>query len=68
QCTQIRDQVSILTTLRDNGFFTQLATLGDQYNPATNATVTGTLTEVQHTVATMNNAFKTLGNPENLTA
>ncbi|MFN6549085.1 RND family transporter [Mycolicibacterium septicum] len=66
QCAQIRDQVSILTTLRDNGFFTQLATLGDQYNPATNATVTGTLTEVQHTVATMNSAFKTLGNPEDL--
>ena len=68
QCAQIRDQVHILTTLRNNGFFTQIATLGDRYDPATDATVTGTLAEIQHTVTAMNTAFKTLGAPADLAA
>ena len=68
QCAQIRDQVQILTTLRDGGFFDQIAALGDRYNPATNATVTGTLTNVQNAVATLDKAFGALGNPDDLAA
>ncbi|MCX8555381.1 MULTISPECIES: RND family transporter [Mycolicibacterium] len=68
ECAQIRDQVAVLVTLRDNGFFTQIATLGDRYDPATDATVTGTLAEIQHTVTAMNTAFKTLGAPADLAA
>lgn len=44
QCAQIRDQVQVLVSLRDSGFFTQVAGLGDRYYPAT---VTSTLTDVQ---------------------
>ncbi|WP_260758342.1 hypothetical protein [Mycobacterium sp. SMC-8] len=68
QCAQIRDQVRILTTLRDGGFFDQIAALGDRYNPATNATVTSTLTNVQNAVATLDKAFSALGNPDDLAA
>ena len=68
QCAQIRDQVRILLTLRNSGFFTQIADLGDRYNPATNATVTGTLTNVQNAVATLDKAFGALGNPDDLAA
>ncbi|CQD11293.1 MmpL family transport protein [Mycobacterium europaeum] len=66
QCTQIRDQVQILVSLRDNGFFTEVADLGDRYNPATNATVTGTLTNVQSAVGALDKAFGTLGDPADL--
>ncbi|CAJ1506364.1 MULTISPECIES: RND family transporter [Mycobacteriaceae] len=66
QCAQIRDQVQILTTLRNNGFFTQIADLGDRYNPASNATVAGTLTTVQNAVTSLDNAFGALGNPADL--
>ncbi|CQD04474.1 hypothetical protein A5746_16215 [Mycolicibacterium conceptionense] len=67
QCAQIRDQVKILVTLRDNGFFNQVADLGDRYNPATNATVTATLTNVQTAVNSLDNAFNALGNPADMT-
>ncbi|ORB66364.1 RND family transporter [Mycolicibacterium tusciae] len=66
QCAQIRDQVQILVTLRNGGFFTQVADLGDRYNPATNATVAGTLANVQTAVASMNKAFGALGDPADL--
>ena len=46
----------------------QIAALGDRYNPATNATVTGTLTNVQNAVATLDKAFGALGNPDDLAA
>jgi RND superfamily putative drug exporter len=68
QCAQIRDQVQILVTLRNNGFFNQVADLGDRYNPATNATVTATLTNVQTAVSSMNKAFGALGNPADMAA
>ncbi|OBG89900.1 MULTISPECIES: RND family transporter [unclassified Mycobacterium] len=68
QCAQIRDQVQILVTLRNNGFFNQVADLGDRYNPAANATVTGTLTNVQTAVSSMNKAFGALGNPADMAA
>ncbi|WP_448405217.1 MMPL/RND family transporter [Mycolicibacterium sp. XJ647] len=57
QCIQIRDQIGILITLRNNGFFDQIASLGDRYNPATDATVTGTLSQVQTAVTAVNKAY-----------
>ncbi|WP_074347468.1 MMPL/RND family transporter, partial [Mycobacteroides abscessus] len=68
QCAQIRDQVHILTTLRNNGFFTQIADLGDRYNPARNATVADTLATVQNAVTSLEDAFGALGNPADLAA
>lgn len=68
QCAQIRDQVQILVTLRDNGFFNQVAALGDRYNPATDATVTGTLTNVQTAVDSLENAFAEFGKPADMAA
>ncbi|UMB70027.1 RND family transporter [Mycobacterium paraterrae] len=68
QCAQIRDQVQILVTLRNNGFFDQIADLGDRYNPATNATITGTLTKLQNAVTSMNTAFGALGEPTDMAA
>ncbi|CPX75068.1 MMPL domain-containing protein [Mycobacteroides abscessus] len=68
QCAQIRDQVHILTTLRNSGFFTQIADLGDRYNPARNATVADTLASVQNAVTSLDNAFGALGNPADLAA
>lgn len=67
QCAQIRDQVQILITLRDNGFFNQVADLGDRYNPAADATVAGTLADVQASVSSLNSAFGALGNPTDIT-
>ncbi len=66
QCAQIRDQVKILVTLRDSGFFNQIADLGDRYDPATNATVGGTLANVQNAVASLDKAFGALGDPADL--
>ena len=66
QCAQIRDQVQILVTLRNNGFFNQVADLGDRYNPSANATVSGTLANVQTTVNSLDKAFGALGNPADL--
>ncbi len=68
QCAQIRDQVQILVALRNNGFFSQVAALGDRYDPATNATVTGTIADVQTAVNAMNKAFGALGKPADLAA
>ncbi|CAN5735161.1 MMPL family transporter [soil metagenome] len=68
QCAQIRDQVQILVTLRNTGFFNQVAELGDRYNPADNATVSGTLANIQTTINSLNNAFGKLGNPADLAA
>ncbi|OBY30651.1 RND family transporter [Mycolicibacter kumamotonensis] len=68
QCAQIRDQVQILVTLRNNGFFNQVAELGDRYNPAANATVTGTLTNVQTAVHSLDSAFSAMGNPADMAA
>ena len=66
QCAQIHDQVKILATLRDSGFFTQIADLGDRYDPATNATVGGTLANVENAVASLDKAFGALGDPADL--
>ena len=66
QCVQIRDQVQILVTLRNGGFFTQVADLGDRYNPDANATVAGTIANVQTAVASMDKAFGALGDPADL--
>ena len=66
QCAQIRDQVKILVSLRDSGFFDQIADLGDRYDPATNATVGGTLANAQNAVASLDKAFGALGDPDDL--
>ena len=66
QCAQIRDQVQTLVSLRDSGLFTQIAELGDRYNPDTNATVAGTLATVHTAVTSLNKAFATLGDPADL--
>jgi RND superfamily putative drug exporter len=66
ECARIREQVQILVALRDNGFFAQIANLGDRYDPATNATVTGTVNDVRNTVTAMNTAFGALGDPADL--
>jgi RND superfamily putative drug exporter len=66
QCAQIRDQVQILVSLRDSGFFSQVADLGDRYNPATNATIAGTLANVQSAVTALDRAFGALGDPADL--
>ncbi|MDV3133420.1 MMPL family transporter [Mycobacterium sp. 29Ha] len=66
QCAQIRDQVQILVTLRDSGFFKQVANLGDRYNPAANATVADTLSDVQTAVSSLDSAFGALGNPDDV--
>ena len=50
--------MKILATLRDSGFFTQIADLGDRYDPATNATVGGTLANVENAVASLDKAFR----------
>lgn len=64
QCAQIRDQVHVLTTLRNAGFFTQVAGLGDTVGQ--NASVTDTLADVQTAVTSLDNAFGALGNPADL--
>lgn len=64
QCAQIRDQTQVLVTLRNAGFFTQVAGLGD--NVGQNASVAGTLAEVQSAVTSMDKAFGVLGNPADM--
>lgn len=58
--------MKILVSLRDSGFFDQIADLGDRYDPATNATVGGTLANVQNAVASLDKAFGALGDPDDL--
>ncbi|EUA03131.1 MMPL family protein [Mycobacterium kansasii 824] len=65
ECAQIRDQVRVLATLRDGGFFSQLANLGDFYQPGTDA-AGGTVAELQSTVASLNKALGALGDPADM--
>ncbi|OBI88415.1 RND family transporter [Mycobacterium asiaticum] len=65
ECSQIRDQVQILSSLRDNGFFSQLATLGDYYRPGAD-TATGTLADLQSTLNALDRAFGALGDPADI--
>ena len=64
QCAQIRDQVQVLVTLRNAGFFTQVAGLGDHLGE--NASVADTVADVQTAVTSLDNAFGALGNPADL--
>ncbi len=64
QCVQIRDQVQVLVTLRNAGFFTQVAGIGDTVGQ--NASVADTLADVQTAVTSLDNAFGALGNPADL--
>lgn len=65
ECAQIRDQVRVLATLRDGGFFSQLANLGDFYQPGTDA-AGGTVAELQSAVASLNKALGALGDPADM--
>lgn len=64
QCAQIRDQVQVLATLRNAGFFTQVAGLGDHLGE--NASVADTVADVQTAVTSLDTAFGALGNPADL--
>ncbi|WP_062908403.1 MMPL/RND family transporter, partial [Mycobacterium avium] len=65
ECAQIRDQVQILVTLRDGGFFSQLANLGDMYQPGSD-NAAGTVADLQSTVTSLNKAFGALGDPADM--
>ncbi|BCI90634.1 hypothetical protein NIIDMKKI_58400 [Mycobacterium kansasii] len=52
-------------SLRDNGFFSQLANLGDLYRPATD-TAPGTLADLHSTLTSLEKAFGALGDPADL--
>lgn len=65
ECAQIRDQVQILVTLRDGGFFSQLANLGDMYQPGSD-NAAGTVADLQRTVTSLNKAFGALGDPADM--
>ncbi|MCV6987839.1 MMPL family transporter [Mycobacterium timonense] len=65
ECAQIRDQVRILVTLRDGGFFSQLADLGDLYQPDAN-NAGGTVADLQRTVTSLDKAFGALGDPADM--
>lgn len=52
-------------TLRDGGFFSQLANLGDMYQPGGD-TAGGTMADLQNTVTSLNKAFGALGDPADM--
>jgi RND superfamily putative drug exporter len=65
ECAQIRDHTQVLVALRNDGFFSQLAGLGDLYQPGSN-TAAGTVADVQNTVTSLDKAFGALGDPADL--
>ncbi|MGK2882416.1 MAG: MMPL family transporter [Mycobacterium sp.] len=64
QCAQIRDQVQVLVTLRNAGFFTQVAGLGDTVGQ--NTSLADILADVQTAVSALDKAFGALGNLSDL--
>ncbi|BBY99495.1 putative membrane protein, MmpL family [Mycolicibacterium fallax] len=66
QCAQIRDQAQVLVTLRNGGFFTQVAGLGDRVGQ--NSTVADTLADVKTAVTSLDAAFGALGDPADMAA
>ncbi|MDA3638808.1 RND family transporter [Mycobacterium xenopi] len=66
ECAQIRDEIRVLVTLRDGGFFDHVADIGDQFSQTT--TVAATLANLQNAAKTMDKAFGIMGGPTDLTA
>jgi RND superfamily putative drug exporter len=64
QCGQIRDHVQALVTLRNVGFFDEIASLADQFSDG--ATVAGTVTDVENAVDSLDAAFGAIGGPADL--
>lgn len=64
QCAQLRDHFRVLVTLRDGGFFDAVAALGDQLDGR--MTVSGTLSSLQTSVNTMQQALGSTGDPTDL--
>lgn len=64
QCAQLRDETRVLVTLRDGGFFDQIAHLSDQFGES--ATLAGTLTDIQHAATTMQQSLGATGDPADL--
>lgn len=63
-CAQLRDQTQILVSLRQTGFFSELANLGDLYQPGD--TAAGTVADVQNAITSLDKAFGALGDPADL--
>lgn len=61
QCAQLRDETQVLVTLRNDGFFDQVADLGDQYSH--NATLAGTLADIRTAASAMQQAVGATGDP-----
>ncbi|OBH05770.1 hypothetical protein A5696_25140 [Mycobacterium sp. E2699] len=61
QCAQLRDETRVLVTLRNDGFFDEVAGLSDQFGQT--ATLAGTLSDVQNAASTMRQALGATGDP-----
>lgn len=66
ECAQLRDQIQVLVSLRNGGFFDHVAGLGDSHGSDDSATVAGALADLQAVVASFHNAAGALGNPTDL--
>ncbi|AFM16467.1 putative RND superfamily drug exporter [Mycolicibacterium chubuense NBB4] len=64
QCAQLRDETHVLVTLRNGGFFDQVAAFSDQFRQ--NATVAGTLADVEKAASTMQQTLDAAGEPADL--
>ncbi|OBH30910.1 hypothetical protein A5692_18210 [Mycobacterium sp. E342] len=61
QCAQLRDETQVLVTLRNGGFFDQVADLSDRFSQ--NTTLAGTLSGIQNAATTMQQALGANGEP-----
>jgi RND superfamily putative drug exporter len=68
QCAEIRDQVQVLTALRDNGFFEAVGGFGDRFNSGSNTTVASVLADVNNAVASLDKAVGAFGDPADAAA
>ncbi|WP_305781202.1 MMPL family transporter [Nocardia nova] len=64
QCAHVRDEVRMLVSLNDSGFFDRIAGLGDQLGSG--AAVTSTLATVQNAAESMREALGAVGDPADL--
>ncbi|WP_310784977.1 RND family transporter [Mycobacterium sp. Z3061] len=64
ECTQLQEEIRVLVTLRNGGFFDQIAGLTDQFSP--NASLASTLTDIHNAATTMQQTLGAAGNPADL--
>ncbi|PJE24894.1 MAG: hypothetical protein CK431_03775 [Mycobacterium sp.] len=64
ECAQLRDETRVLVTLRNGGFFDQIASLSDQFSQ--NASLASTLTGIHSAATTMQQTLGAAGNPADL--